>query len=176
MIVIAQLLLLSLVFSVLASDCHLPWPFSCSSSNDHDKRKLITADVYDEIESIRVAGDIKGMSVAATLLSHDGNQIVLEADSWGAKTETGSAMLPATRFYLASVSKAFVAAAVGIVIDDFAKGRNKTELPPSLAVEDFNWQTKVKDLLPKEFSLMDDWAYEMASLRDALSHVSGLPR
>jgi CubicO group peptidase (beta-lactamase class C family) len=49
-----------------------------------------------------------------------------------------------------------------------------TALP--LGVEEITWTTKVKDLLPAEWKLMDGWADEKANLRDILSHVSGLPR
>lgn len=59
-------------------------------------------------------------------------------------------------------------------MDDFAQGRNKTALPPNVAV--FNWETKVKDILPGEWELLDHWATEKANIRDILSHVSGLPR
>lgn len=59
-------------------------------------------------------------------------------------------------------------------MDDFASGRNVTPLP--LGVEQFDWHTKVKDILPDEWELMDEWASEKANIRDVLSHVSGLPR
>jgi hypothetical protein len=72
------------------------------------------------------------------------------------------------------VSKAFTATSVGLLIDDFAHGRNVTPLPAGLAK--LTWDTKVKDLLLDDWRLMDEWASEKASLRDVLSHVSGLPR
>jgi hypothetical protein len=72
------------------------------------------------------------------------------------------------------MSKAFTAAALGLVMDDFANGRNVTPLPGDL--QDFTWKTKLKDLLPGDWELMDAWASEATSIRDALSHVSGLPR
>lgn len=171
------LVLLLLVSGTFASDCRLPWPFPCSGSSQHGDgaRRLITPAVYKEIESIRTSGGIKGLAISATLLAQD--ETVLESDSWGIKSESGQLMTPETRFYLASVSKAFLAASMGILMEDFANGKNRTTLPASFeTVLDFNWQTKLKDLLPDEWALMDDWAYEKASLRDALSHVSGLPR
>ena len=79
-----------------------------------------------------------------------------------------------TRFYLASCSKAFLSTAFGILIDDFAYGRNNTPLPHG--VDELSWLTKVKDLLPGEWGLMDDWANEKANIRDILGHVSGVPR
>ncbi|CAL1697760.1 unnamed protein product [Somion occarium] len=79
-----------------------------------------------------------------------------------------------TLFNLASVSKAFLSATVGILIDDFATGRNVTPLPAS--INRFDWNTKVADLLPDDWQLMDEWAHAKANVRDILSHVSGLPR
>ena len=57
-------------------------------------------------------------------------------------------------------------------MDDFAHGRNKTPLPPGLT--QFNWYTKVKDILPDDWKLMDDWATEKATKRDVLSHHSAV--
>lgn len=82
-----------------------------------------------------------------------------------------------TTFYLASCSKAFLSASMGILMEDFAQGRNVTTLPPGVDV--FDWDTKIKELLPGPDSiwmLQDKWAEEKANVRDALSHVTGLPR
>ncbi|KAI0317842.1 beta-lactamase/transpeptidase-like protein [Amylostereum chailletii] len=38
------------------------------------------------------------------------------------------------------------------------------------------WDTKIKDLLPEEWDPTDPWAKEMATLKDILTHISGLPR
>lgn len=62
---------------------------------------------------------------------------------------------------------------MGILIDDFAHGRNVTSLPSHVNV--FDYSTKVKDLLP-EFQLQDKWTTEKASIKDMLSHVTGVPR
>ena len=64
--------------------------------------------------------------------------------------------------------------ALGILMDDFANGRNVTTLPRG--VTSFTWDTKVRALLPDDWELMDNWASERASLRDILGHVSGLTR
>ena len=79
-----------------------------------------------------------------------------------------------TLMFLASCSKAFLSASVGILMDDFAQGRNNTPLPPG--VPRFDWYTPVKDILPDDWQLMDDWATQRATVRDVLSHQSGLPR
>lgn len=55
-------------------------------------------------------------------------------------------------------------------MDDFDHGRNVTPLSNGLAT--FNWDTKVKDLLPGEWKLYDEWATEKASLFDILSHTT----
>ena len=75
---------------------------------------------------------------------------------------------------MASVSKAFCASALGILMDDFEHGRNVTPLP--LTLMEFSWHTPVQDILPGEWKLMDEWASRKANLKDILSHVSGLPR
>ena len=60
-------------------------------------------------------------------------------------------------------------------MEDFASGKNTTALPQGLTT--FDWNTKVKDIMPvnSDWSLMDEWAYEKANIRDILSHMSGLP-
>ncbi|TFY56933.1 hypothetical protein EVJ58_g7335 [Rhodofomes roseus] len=63
---------------------------------------------------------------------------------------------------------------MGILMDDFTESRNVTPLPAG--VTKFDWQTKVKDLLPDEWALEDYWASEKVNIRDALSHMTGMPR
>lgn len=75
---------------------------------------------------------------------------------------------------MASVSKAFCATALGILMEDFANVKNVTALPPKLT--EITWHTKVKDLLPDDWELMDEWASEQANLKDILAHVSGVLR
>jgi CubicO group peptidase (beta-lactamase class C family) len=75
---------------------------------------------------------------------------------------------------LGSGSKSFTATALGLLMQDFAAGHNVTALPHG--VTSFTWQTAVKDLLPDEWKLEDQWASEKANVHDIASHVSGLPR
>jgi CubicO group peptidase (beta-lactamase class C family) len=75
---------------------------------------------------------------------------------------------------IASMSKAFTSAALGLVIHDFKTGSNVTSLPGNL--HELTWDTKIKDLLPNEWKLSDEWASQMASIRDVLAHVTGMPR
>ena len=63
---------------------------------------------------------------------------------------------------------------MGILINDYATGRNTTPLPDG--IQTFDWEPKIKDLLPEEWKLSDHWAEEKANLKDIFSHVSGLPR
>ena len=63
---------------------------------------------------------------------------------------------------------------MGILMDDFATGRNVTALPPS--VSSFTWDTKVQDLLPEDWVLDQEWTTKKANLRDLLGHLTGLTR
>jgi len=81
---------------------------------------------------------------------------------------------PETVYNIGSCSKAFLAATMGILIDDFQQGKNGTALPSG--VNSFTWNTKVKDVLPDEWEVQDPWANEKVDILDILSHRSGLPR
>ena len=59
-------------------------------------------------------------------------------------------------------------------MDDFTNGRNNTPLPAG--VTRFDWHSKVADIIPDDWKLMDEWASAKATFRDVLSHQSGLPR
>jgi len=58
-------------------------------------------------------------------------------------------------------------------MDDYSSGTNSTPLPPGL--ESLRWETKIADLLPDDWSLMDPYTSAKANVIDALSHVTGLP-
>ena len=84
-----------------------------------------------------------------------------------------------TLFGIASCSKAFLSTSIGLLMDDYAHGRNVTPLPEGLKV--FDWDTRVKNLLPKELNWSlkpiddDDSATRNAKIKDILAHLSGLP-
>ena len=63
-------------------------------------------------------------------------------------------------------------------MSDYASGLNSTPLPSALEskAEGLSWNTKVADLLPKDWKLLDEYANEKANVIDALSHVTGMPR
>lgn len=65
-----------------------------------------------------------------------------------------------------------MATSLGILMEDYATGKNVTPLPSG--VTEFNWQSKLVDLLPGEWELKDKWANEKADVRDILSHNTGL--
>lgn len=67
-----------------------------------------------------------------------------------------------------------MATSLGLLMDDYANGRNVTPLPRSVA--QFDWDTKVRDLLPDDWKLEDEWASEKTNIRDMLGHVTGMPR
>ncbi|KAI0063207.1 beta-lactamase/transpeptidase-like protein [Artomyces pyxidatus] len=153
--------------------------FSCALSNPTpDQRpffsparddRVLTPDVMYSIGHIVENHLVPGLTLA--VIRADGKS---EYGAWGKKTEDGDGMTTDTLFDIGSCSKAFLSAAMGILIDDYAHGRNTTPLPAGL--KKLDWDSKLKDILPGEWKLMDHWASEKANLVDILSHVSGLPR
>ncbi|KAG2362374.1 beta-lactamase/transpeptidase-like protein [Suillus spraguei] len=129
---------------------------------------IITSELSNSIQETLDLWNITGLSVA--VVPRYGEP---EFHSWGNMTEDGDKTTEDTLFYMASVSKAFCASALGILMDDYDHGRNVTPLPPGLS--EFNWHTLVQDILPGEWQLMDDCASKRANIKDILSHVSGLP-
>ncbi|KZP01782.1 beta-lactamase/transpeptidase-like protein [Calocera viscosa TUFC12733] len=111
---------------------------------------------------------LPGISVAIVRLGEEAELL-----NWGVSSEAGAPSTADTLYSIASNSKAFAAAGLGLVIDDYATGRNVTPLPSGL--EKLEWTTRVKDVLP-EWALMDEYASEHAQLVDLLSHVTGMPR
>ncbi|KAH8102687.1 beta-lactamase/transpeptidase-like protein [Cristinia sonorae] len=132
-------------------------------------KKLITPELTYFIERLIADEQIPGLSLG--LVRSDGQ---VEYGAWGQKDEDGTSISASTSFILASCSKAFLSASMGILMDDFAHGKNVTALPPHVNV--FDWDTKVVDILPGEWKLQDEWTTKKVSIRDVLSHVSGIPR
>ena len=73
--------------------------------------------------------------------------------------KNGLKVTPDTLFAIGSCSKAFTAAAIGILVDD-----GKLE-----------WDKPVRTYLP-DFALWDEYASAHLTVRDLLTHQSGLPR
>ncbi|KAJ7292859.1 beta-lactamase/transpeptidase-like protein [Mycena rebaudengoi] len=118
--------------------------------------KIITDEFSSYIRNAMQAYNVSGLSLG--VLRPDGQ---VEYGSWGNRTEEGDPVTPATVFNLGSCSKAFLPASLGILMEDFAAGKNKTALPPT-------------DLLPEEWMVEDPWTNKKANLKDLLSHVTGL--
>ncbi|KAI0792523.1 beta-lactamase/transpeptidase-like protein [Abortiporus biennis] len=131
-------------------------------------KQALTPSVSRFVEKLMQSMRAPGVSVGVVHL-HNGT-VRTEFGAWGNKSEDGDPTL----FNIGSCSKAFTSTALAILMDDFANHRNVTPLPPNII--EFEWHTKVKDLLPSEWGLVDEWAFKKANLRDILSHVSGLPR
>ncbi|KAJ7346313.1 beta-lactamase/transpeptidase-like protein [Mycena albidolilacea] len=130
--------------------------------------------VFDEeflslIQEAIDANNVTGMSVGV-LLSDGG----VELGVWGNRTESGEKIAPDTIFGVGSLSKAFLSTSLGILMQDFATGKNATALPHD--VTEFNWDTKLRDILPGEWMTEDEFSTSKANLVDLLSHVTGLPR
>ncbi|TFK79087.1 beta-lactamase/transpeptidase-like protein [Polyporus arcularius HHB13444] len=159
---------LSVVSSISGS---VVWEDQPSLSGSRSK-SAITPEISAYAEGLLKKHYVPGLSVDVVRV--DGDSVVTEFGAWGTMTEGGDATKPDTLFSIGSCSKAFVASAMGIVMDDFAHGRNVTALPPAIA--EFTWDTKVLDLLPEDWALDDQWATKKANIRDILTHVSGLTR
>ncbi|EKM60484.1 uncharacterized protein PHACADRAFT_167829 [Phanerochaete carnosa HHB-10118-sp] len=122
------------------------------------EKQVITSELSEFVEKIMKDGNVPGLTLGVV---HSNGTVELGA--FGRKTEDGDEMTVDTLYNIASCSKAFLASSMGIPIDDFVQGRNQTPLPPGLT-----------DLFPGDWELMDKWASEKATLRDALSHQTGL--
>ncbi|KAI0090893.1 beta-lactamase/transpeptidase-like protein [Irpex rosettiformis] len=140
-----------------------------SAGQDNSTQTALTPEVRKFIEDTRINSTAAGISVA--VIHSDGR---VELEGFGKSSEEGNNMTADTLVVIGSTSKAFASASIGILMDDFAHGRNVTPLPNGLEILD--WHTKLKDILPDDWKLMDEWASEKASIRDILSHVSGLSR
>jgi len=85
---------------------------------------------------------------------------VVSLKGYGKKAKEGDeAVTPDTRFSIGSLSKAFIAAAVGILVDDGVLG----------------WDDSVIKYVP-EFALADPWITGQLTIRDLLCHRTGIQR
>ncbi|EIW83776.1 beta-lactamase transpeptidase-like protein [Coniophora puteana RWD-64-598 SS2] len=149
-------------------------PQDILSSFERGPASLI--DLAVQVDVQRIASELNISGVSTGVVRKDGQ---VNYHPWGKRTEDDDEVASDTLFHMASVSKAFCASALGVLIDDYTQSRNVTPLPVGLS--SLSWETKVKDVLPadsvdKSYGLMDEWAHEKATLRDILGHVSGVPR
>jgi len=99
---------------------------------------------------------VPGVSIAVV----DGDSIYSKA--YGYARYPDEKVTPDTLFNAASMTKAFVSAAVSLLVDDEA-------------YPDVQWTTPVSKLLREDFVLSDSQYTEVVTLEDILSHRSGLP-
>jgi len=97
---------------------------------------------------------VPGMAVSVV---YDG-EVYYSAGHGIAESGTHTAVDDRTLFQIASVSKAFTAATLAILVDE---GK-------------LNWDDPVIDYLP-EFRMQDPWVTREFTIRDLLTHRSGLP-
>lgn len=117
------------------------------------QQELTGLDAY--IEKAMKDFGVAGMSVA---IVKDGG--VIYAKGFGVRdASTGGAVDENTLFAIGSNSKLFTAVAAGMLVDE----------------KKMDWDGKITDYLPW-FQLRDPWVTREFTLRDALSHRSGLGR
>ncbi|KAI0828035.1 beta-lactamase/transpeptidase-like protein [Trametes gibbosa] len=138
--------------------------------------EVITPVVSVFVEGVLNQSTIPGVSMSVVRLSPVDKQPVVELAAWGRRTEGGDGndLTPDTQFALASCSKAFLATSIGLLMEDYAHGRNVTPLP--IPSGSFHWDTKMKDILPGEWALLDKCASATANIHDVLGHYTGVPR
>jgi CubicO group peptidase (beta-lactamase class C family) len=111
--------------------------------------------IGDYVQEAMASWQIPGVALA--VLHGDD---VLHMAGYGVRdVEEGLPVTPETRFAIASMTKAFTAMGVALLVDE---GKVK-------------WDTPVREYFPA-FKLKDDYASDHITLRDMLSHRSGLPR
>ena len=109
----------------------------------------------DFVTKIMAEWKVPGMAVA---IVKDGQ--VVFAEGFGFRdVKQGLKVTPHTLFPIGSASKAFTAAGVGILVDEGKVA----------------WDEPVRTYLP-DFRIQDEYASAHMTLRDLLSHRSGLPR
>ncbi len=105
------------------------------------------------VEAAMLAWNVPGLAIAVVR-----NDSVLVARGYGVLTVGQPApVTDQTVFAIASLSKAFTAAAAGILVNRGTTG----------------WDTLAKTLLP-DFRLRDAWVSDQITLRDMLAHRTGL--
>ncbi|KAF7325850.1 Zn(2)-C6 fungal-type domain-containing protein [Mycena kentingensis (nom. inval.)] len=129
--------------------------------------------VVDESLYLYAEGQLREGNIAGASLGIVWADGRTEYATWGKRTEAGDPVTTDTIFNLGSCSKAFLSASLGILMQDFKDGRNVTELPDT--IKQFDWSTKVHDLLPGQWEVEDEWTTKKADLRDLLAHLTGLP-
>ncbi len=126
---------------------------STDISDNHTTNVLNELMLDDIVDKALETFNTPGMSVA---IVHHGE--VIHSKGYGAANiEKNTNATDKTYFRLASVSKAFTAAGLAILVDQ----------------KKVSWDDKVRDILP-DFALQDTYATHRFTVRDLLTHQSGL--
>ena len=107
------------------------------------------------VEGVLAEWKVPGMAVAVV----KGGEVIHIRGYGFRDLEARKPVTPKTLFAIGSISKSFAATGLGILVD---QGK-------------LTWDAPVRDFLP-EFRLKDRFASETSTLRDLLSHRTGLPR
>jgi CubicO group peptidase (beta-lactamase class C family) len=113
------------------------------------------AGLDEYVESVRLLWNVPGIAVAVV----KDDRVVLARGYGVKKVGSDDPADSGTLFAIASTSKAFTAAALGMLVDEGKLG----------------WDDRVIDVLP-DFWLYDPYVTRELTIRDLLSHRSGLPR
>ncbi|TAQ83561.1 hypothetical protein B7494_g8115 [Chlorociboria aeruginascens] len=116
-----------------------------------------TAEFEDFVRCCLEEAKVPGLAIAVV----NGENIF--AKGYGISKFPSVKIAPDTLFNAASMSKAFTAAAISLLVDD------------NDAFPDVKWDAKVESLLGGDFELADATTKEV-TVEDILSHRSGLPR
>ncbi|KAI9509853.1 beta-lactamase/transpeptidase-like protein [Russula earlei] len=128
---------------------------------------VLTDSFIQDVEKIMDKVGIPGMTLGVVFKNGPP-----EVGALGIKSEDGTKMTTDTLFNIGHCSAAFVSVSLGMLIEDYANGRNSTPLPGNLTT--LSWKTKVIDILPDSWGLLDPWATQKASLIDILTHMTGV--
>ena len=107
------------------------------------------------VDGVLAEWKVPGMAVAVV----KGGEVIHIRGYGFRDLEARKPVTPKTLFAIGSISKSFAATGLGILVD---QGK-------------LTWDAPVRDFLP-EFRLKDKFASETATVRDLLSHRTGLPR
>ncbi len=111
--------------------------------------------IFEHIDEIRCEWNVPGLALSVV---HKGKVVFCEGSGLRA-VEQKLPVTPHTRFAIGSTTKAFTTVAMGILVDEGC----------------LKWDTPVRRYFP-EFRLFDPIASEQITLRDLVTHCSGLPR
>ena len=128
-------------------------------SNRSAPKDTTIATLTPELDALAAEAMAEWKVPAVTLaVVQDGATVLLRA--WGQRdVEAGLPATTETQFLICSITKTFTATALALLVDE---GR-------------LDWTKPVRDYIP-EFALRDPVATERVTVRDLLSHHSGLPR